>query len=365
MGTMNPLLPGPMVRLLDESGDLHEHQDHPLDVDAADLLRLFRLMAVARGVNDLAITLQRQGQMGLHLSCRGQEAAQVGSAAALGDEDWVFPQGRELAAAITRGVDPADLCHVWRGTWLCHHDPHEKRFAPYTMPIATQLLHAVGVAMGAALDGTDIAVLAYVGDGGTSEGDAHEAMNFAAVYTAPCVFFIQNNAWSISVPLAKQTRAPTLAHRGVGYGIPAIRCDGNDVLACYAVTATALRRARAGLGPTLIEAMTYRMDGHSTSDDPTRYQPAAEITTWGRRDPLERLQRFLERQGLWSVAVSDDIEDAVHDARESLRTSIFDAPRPEPDELFEHVYAAPTPALVAQRAALAAELAERRAAAQT
>lgn len=357
---MNPLLPAPLVRLLDDAGGLHEHPDHPLEVDRDTLLLLFRHMAVARGVNDLAITLQRQGQLGLHLSCRGQEAAQVGSAAALGHRDWVFPQGRELAAAITRGVDAADLCHVWRGTWLCHHDPHEKRFAPYTMPIATQLLHAVGVAMGAGMADDDVAVLAYVGDGGTSEGDAHEAMNFAAVYSAPCIFFIQNNGWSISVPLAKQTRAATLAHRGIGYGIPAIRCDGNDVLACYAVTATAVRRARAGGGPTLIEAMTYRMDGHSTSDDATRYQPADEIAAWAQRDPIDRMRRFLEREGLWSRAAADDIDAEVHDARERLRTAIFDAPHPEADELFEHVYSAPTPALQAQRAALATELAARR-----
>ena len=359
---MNPLLPGPLVRLVDESGKLREHPDHPLDLAAQDLRRLFRDMTVARGVNDLAITLQRQGQLGLHLSCRGQEAAQVGSASALAARDWAFPQGRELAAAITRGVDPADLCHVWRGTWLCHHDPHERRFAPYTMPIATQLLHAVGVAMGARTAGDDIAVLAYAGDGGTSEGDAHEAMNFAAVYSAPCVFFIQNNGWSISVPLAKQTRAPTLAHRGIGYGIPAIRCDGNDVLACYAVTATALRRARSGGGPTLIEAMTYRMDGHSTSDDPTRYQPADEVAAWSRRDPLERMRRFLQRQGLWSSSLADEVDAQTHAARERLRTAIFDAPRPDPQELFAHVYSTPTPALQAQRDALTQEIRRRSAA---
>lgn len=354
---MNPLLPGPLVRLLDESGELHEHPDHPLDLDADELRRLYRHMVIARGVNALAVTLQRQGQLGLHLSCRGQEGAQVGSAAALAARDWAFPQGRELAAAITRGVDPADLCHVWRGTWLAHHDPHERRFGLYTMPIATQLLHAVGVGMAAALAGDDLAVLAYAGDGATSEGDAHEAMNFAAVYAAPCVFFIQNNGWSISVPLHRQTRAPTLAHRGIGYGIPALRCDGNDVLACYAVTATALRRARAGGGPTLIEAMTYRMDAHSTSDDATRYQPPDEIAAWTPRDPLERMRRFLEREGLLSAADADELDGEVDAARQRLRTAIVDAPAPPATALFDHVYSTPTPALAEQRAALLAEIA--------
>ena len=219
------LLPGPVVTVL--GNDAAEAA-----VGDDELLGLYRHMAVARGVNDLAITLQRQGQLGLHLSLRGQEAAQVGSASALQPQDWVFPQGRDLAAAITRGLDPADLLHVWRGTWLCHHDPVATRFAPYVMPIATQLLHATGLAMAARIAGDPVVVLAYCGDGGTSEGDAHEAMNVAAVFDAPVVFFVQNNGWSISVPLARQTRAPTLAHRGVGYGMPGVVVDGNDVLAC-------------------------------------------------------------------------------------------------------------------------------------
>ena len=353
MTDISRLLPGPVVRVTDEDGRRCSDHDLAAGWSSDELVDLYRWMALARGLDEQAVNLQRQGELALHLSGRGQEAAQVGAAAALQPQDWVFPQGRELAAAITRGIDPADVLQAWRGTWFCMHDPARTRFAPYTMPIATQLLHAVGVAMGAALAGDPVAVLACVGDGGTSEGDAHEAMNFAAVYGAPCVFFVQNNGWAISVPVRAQTRAPSLAHRGVGYGMPGVLVDGNDVLACHAVVAEALERARSGGGPTIVEALTYRIAGHSTSDDPTRYQPADEIEAWRRRDPLERMRRFLQREGLWTDDLGQTIDAEVAAARTRLRDAITATAPLDPLELFAHVYADPPASLLAQRDAFA------------
>lgn len=347
------------VRLLDQDGRRTEDPRFPLDMGAEGVRRLHRLMARTRGLNAQAIALQRQGELGLHLSCRGQEAAQVGSASALGPDDWVFPQGRELGVAVARGLDPAEILQVWRGTWFTGHDVRATRFAPYTMPIATQLPHAVGVAMAARTAGAADVAVAYVGDGGTSEGDFHEALTFAGVFEAPCVVVVQNNGWSISVPLHRQTRAPTLAHKAVGYGVPAVRVDGQDVLACHAVTRWAVERARRGGGPVLVEAVTYRLDGHSTSDDPSRYQPADEIARWEALDPLERTRRHLERTGAWDDAFGEEVETEVREARDALRASIVGSRPPAPDEMFAHVYVDPPPALAEQRAFLAGELARR------
>jgi hypothetical protein len=205
-------------------------------------------MVVTRKVDREAINLQRQGQLGVYASCMGQEAAQVGSAYALGDDDWIFPSYRELGAALVREVDAAGLLHLYRGTWLSDHDPYEHNFALMSIPIGTQALHATGFAMGARFDGNPIVTMTYFGDGGTSEGDPHEAMTFAGVMKAPVIFFVQNNQYAISVPLEKQTAAPTLAHKAIGYGLPGYRCDGNDVLATYAVTRRAVERARERRG---------------------------------------------------------------------------------------------------------------------
>ncbi|MDP8978452.1 MAG: pyruvate dehydrogenase (acetyl-transferring) E1 component subunit alpha [Actinomycetota bacterium] len=350
------LPPDAPVRLLDDEGGLHENDAFPLDLKDADLVALYRFMVLARRVDRQAINLQRQGQLGVYASLLGQEAAQVGPAYALGDPDWAFPSYREMGAALVRGVDPAAVLHMFRGTWLAGHDPYEANFGLLSIPIGTQALHAAGLAMGAKLDGKDLVVMSFFGDGATSEGDTHEALNFAAVFDAPCVFWVQNNQYAISVPLSLQTRAPTIAHKAVGYGMPGFRCDGNDVLATYAVARRAVDRARNGGGPSLVEAVTYRMEAHTTADDPTRYRAEAELGQWRARDPVARYETFLRREGLLDDALSDEVEQEARELVARVRGEIYDAPHGDPLELFEHVYVEPGPDYDEQRRRLRREL---------
>lgn len=353
------LPPHPLLCLLDEDGTLVHGADYTLDLTDDDLRNLYRYLVLSRRVDKQGINLQRQGQLGLYASLLGQEAAQVGSAYALAERDWVFPSYRELGAALVRGLDPVRILHVFRGTWLSDHDPYEHNFAMLSIPIGTHALHAAGFAMAARFDGEDLVVLCYFGEGATSEGDTHEALNFAAVYGAPCVFFVQNNQYAISVPVSRQTKAPTLAHKAVGYGMPGFRCDGNDVLASYAVTKQAVDRARRGEGPSLIEAVTYRREAHTTADDPTRYRPPEEIEESTRRDPITRLEAFLEKQGLLDAGFRDQVDGAAQAAADRVRTEIYDAPHAAPLELFDHVYVEPPPHLAEQQERLRRELDDR------
>ena len=351
------LLPaGPPLQLLDDEGRLHEVDGYPLDLKDEDFRNLYRFMVLARRVDKQAINLQRQGQLGVYASLLGQEAAQVGSAYALEERDWVFPSYREMGTALVRGVDPGKILHLFRGTWLSDHDPHEHHFGLYAIPIGTQALHAAGFAMGARFEGSDIVVMNYFGDGATSEGDPHEALNFAGVFDAPCVFFVQNNQYAISVPLSKQTRAPSIAHKAVGYGLPGYRVDGNDVLASYAVSRKAVDRARAGEGPALIEAVTYRMEAHTTADDPTRYRTPEELEEWQRRDPIARFETFLNREGLLDDDFRSQIDEEAAAYAARMREEIYDAPHGDPLELFEHVYVDPPASYEEQRALLRREL---------
>jgi 2-oxoisovalerate dehydrogenase E1 component alpha subunit len=353
------LPPHPPVQLLDDHGDLHEVEGYPLDLKDEDFRNLYRFMVLARRVDKQAINLQRQGQLGVYASLLGQEAAQVGSAYALDQQDWVFPSYREMGAALVRGVDPGKVLHLFRGTWLSDHNPCDHNFALLAIPIGTQTLHAAGFAMGARFDGKDLVVVSYFGDGATSEGDPHEAMNFAAVYDAPCIFFCQNNQYAISVPLALQTRAPTIAHKAIGYGMPGYRCDGNDVLATYAVTRHAAERARRGEGPSLIEAVTYRMEAHTTADDPTRYRTPEELAEWKARDPIARFETFLQREGLLDDALRQEVDEEAQAYAARIREEIYDAPHGDPLELFEHVYVEPPARYEEQREALRGELESR------
>lgn len=353
------LPPDEPVHLLDPDGTFHEHPDYPLDLDDDQLQEMYRHMMVSRKVDREAINLQRQGQLGVYASLLGQEAAQVGGAYALDDGDWVFPSYREMGVAVTRGVDIGKLLHLFRGTWLSDHDPYEQHFALYAIPIGTQALHATGFAMGARFDDNPIVTTAYFGDGATSEGDPHEAMNFAGVFKAPVIFFVQNNQWAISVPLSAQTAAPTLAHKAVGYGFPGVVCDGNDVLATYAVSRQAVARARAGHGPTLIEALTYRMEAHTTSDDPTRYRTKEEEEAAAATDPIVRYRNFLRERGLWSDEFADEVDAEAAAEATRMREEIYEAPHGDPLEVFEHVYVDPTGHFEVQREQLAAELAAR------
>ncbi len=346
------------VRLLAPDGTLVEHPDHPLDLATADIVAMYRAMKVTRAVDQEFMNLQRQGQAALYAPCRGQEAAQVGSAWATDERDFIFPQYRELGVAVVRGVDLVAMGHTWRGSWHSELNPVEQQFGALSVPLATQMLHAVGYAMGVRFDGDDAVVVTYFGDGASSEGDAHEALNFGAVFEVPIVFFLQNNQWAISTPLHDQTRAPSLAHKGIGYGIPSVRCDGNDVLASYVVMREAVARARAGGGPTLIEAVTFRHGPHTTSDDPTRYRSDEEVEHWERLDPLSRLETMLTTAGELDDDTVASIDADALAATTAIRDALFDAADTSPLEVFEHVYTDPPATLVRQRQELANELAD-------
>src|ERR1700728_3490262 len=330
-----------------------------VSIPDSELVALYELMATTRALDEEFINLQRQGQLALFPSCRGQEAAQIGCAAALRDTDWLFPQYRELGCFLYRGIDPGGIGAMWRGTAHGGHGLVERAVAPISIPIGTHALHAVGAAMASRWLGDEGVAVALIGDGATSEGDVHEAMNLAAVEKAPCLFYVQNNHWAISTPLADQMRAPSIAHKGVGYGMPGVRVDGNDVLACLLVVEEAAARARAGEGPTLVEAVTYRIGAHTTSDDPTRYRDDAEVAHWSARDPIARCRAHLEHTGRWDDAIEEQARQRAAALRTRLRESVFDAPDPSPLEVFDHVFEHPTDELAKQRATLAAELASR------
>ncbi|MGA6156651.1 pyruvate dehydrogenase (acetyl-transferring) E1 component subunit alpha [Stenotrophomonas sp. NPDC087984] len=326
------------------------------DISPDLLTRLHRELVRGRRYNTQATALTRQGRLAVYPSSTGQEACQVAAGLVLEDRDWLFPSYRDTLAAVVRGLDPVDALTLLRGDWHSGYDPHAHRVAPLCTPLATQLPHAVGLAHAARLKGDDVVALALVGDGGTSEGDFHEALNFAAVWHAPVVFLVQNNGFAISVPLAKQTAAPSLAHKAVGYGMPGRLVDGNDVAAVHEVLAEAVRRARGGGGPTLVEAVTYRIEAHTNADDATRYRPDSEVEAWQAHDPIALLEdamrdrRLLDDEGV--RAVRESAERLAAD----LRTRMHQDAVLDPMELFEHVYADRTSQLREQAAQLRAEL---------
>lgn len=346
------------VRLVDADGSPTDETRYRRDLPDETLGWLYESMVVTRELDTEFVNLQRQGELALYASCRGQEAAQVGATACLRKTDWLFPQYREIGAFLLRGITPAQMGTVWRGKWHGGQDFTAKCVAPISIPIGTHGLHAVGAAMAAQRLDEDSVTVAFLGDGATSEGDAHEALNLAAVFAAPCVFFVQNNQWAISVPVHKQQAGPSIAHRAIGYGMPGIRVDGNDVLACYAVMVEAAERARAGGGPTLIEAITYRMGPHTTSDDPTRYRAADEVEEWLRRDPIARYRTYLHTLGVLDERLEQRVAARARRLCSELRDTIVGAPDADPTELFDSVYAEITPDLARQRDELSAELAK-------
>jgi pyruvate dehydrogenase E1 component alpha subunit len=268
----------------------------------------------------------------------GQEAAQIGSGRALRDDDYVFPTYREHGVAWCRGVDPTKLLGMFRGVNNGGWDPTTNNFHLYTIVIGSQALHATGYAMGINLDGSDSAVVAYFGDGASSQGDVAEAFTFSAVYNAPVVFFCQNNQWAISEPAERQSRVP-IYQRAAGFGFPGVRVDGNDVLACLAVTRAAVERARSGEGPMLVEAFTYRMGAHTTSDDPTRYRRDEERAEWEAKDPIARLRTYLEKDGLADEAFFASIDEESEAMGKHVREAIRTMPDPDTMAIFENVYA--------------------------
>jgi 2-oxoisovalerate dehydrogenase E1 component alpha subunit len=319
------------------------------DVDAEQLRGLYADMAVVRRLDAEAMALQRQGELGLWAPLLGQEAAQVGSARALRSDDFVFPSYREHGVAYCRGVDPVAMLRMWRGTAHSGWEPSEHGIATPAIVVGAQTLHATGYALGLTLEGAGSAVLSYFGDGASSEGDVAEAFGFAASYVVPVVFFCQNNQWAISEPVRLQSHA-SIAERGEGYGIPGIQVDGNDVLAVLAATRLALARAYGGQGPTLIEAVTYRMGPHTTSDDPTRYRSHAEEEQWRVKDPLARLHALLLVEGLLDDRFDEEVTVRADAAAAALRQGCLSMPDPGSDALFSEVYADPHPLLEEERA---------------
>jgi 2-oxoisovalerate dehydrogenase E1 component subunit alpha len=349
------LLPSGPVTLIGADGREIRHPGHPMPESAA-LLRAFAALVAARRLNDQANALVRQGRLAVYPSSHGQEACQVAAAHVLAAGDWLFPTYRDTAAIVARGVDPAEAFTLLKGDWHAGYDPLEHRVAPQATPLATQLPHAVGVAHAATLRGEDTVVLALCGDGATSEGDFHEALNFAAVFRAPVVFFVQNNEYAISVPLARQSAAPSLAHKGAGYGVPGVRVDGNDVAALLAVLGGAVQRARAGAGPQLIEAHTYRMQAHTNADDESRYRSADEVAGWVARDPITRLATYLRAAGVLDDERSRECADDAERLAERIRAALNIDVAPDYRDLFAHVFSAPTPQLREQAALVADEL---------
>jgi 2-oxoisovalerate dehydrogenase E1 component alpha subunit len=358
-----------LVQLLTPEGEPVQHPEYSIEESADDIRALYRDLALVRRIDTEAVSLQRQGELGIWASLLGQEAAQVGSGRALGPRDMAFPTYREHGVAWCRGLDPMRLFGLFRGVSNGGWDPAEHNFHLYTIVIGSQALHATGYAMGIQRDGAvgndpagtegggtaGEAVIAYFGDGATSQGDVNEAFIWASVFNAPVVFFCQNNQWAISEPLERQSRIP-LYHRARGFGFPGVRVDGNDVLACKAVTRRALQAAYAGQGPTLIEAYTYRMGAHTTTDDPTRYRLESELEAWKLKDPIERVKAYLVRVHGAEAGFFQQIDAEADELGERIRREVRSMPDPGPLEIFGNVYAEPNSLLAAERDQYAAYL---------
>ncbi len=345
------------VQLLTPEGERVEHPDYDVDFTDDELRGLYRDLVIVRKLDAEATALQRQGELGIWASLLGQEAAQVGSGRALRKQDMAFPTYREHGVLYCRGIDPIMPLGLFRGVDQGGWDPNAHKFNMYTIVIGAQTLHATGYAMGVAKDGKvgnddGEAVIAYFGDGATSQGDVNEAFVWASVFNSPIVFFCQNNQYAISEPLERQTRVP-LYQRAAGFGFPGVRVDGNDVLACFAVTRKALDDARHGQGPTLIEAYTYRMGAHTTSDDPTRYRIASEVESWQAKDPIKRFRAYLERLDAADDAFFGSVEDAAAREAVALRERVLSMPDPDPLGMFDHVYPTGSPEVEEQREAFA------------
>lgn len=348
----------PVRQVLSADGRLLEPL--PAFLAPQQLKDVYRHMVYLRVFDQRCLNLQRQGRMGTFAPFSGQEASQVGSAYLLRpDRDWIFPTYRDHGAMHVMGVPFVNILRYFMGDEKGSRAPDGVNAFPISIPIATQLVHAVGAAWAGKLRGEDTVAVGYAGDGGTSPGDFHEALNFAAVFKVGAIIFIQNNRYAISTPNSRQFNTPTIAQRALAYGITGVRVDGQDVLAVLSVMHEAIERAKSGGGPTLVESVTFRYGPHTTSDDPKRYRTKEELEEWQARDPIERLRRYLSAQGGWSE--SDD-EALWESAREQVAAAVAEAeamPRPSVDEMFDHLYAEPTPNLVQQKAYLKAYLAKK------
>jgi pyruvate dehydrogenase E1 component alpha subunit len=332
-----------LVQLITPAGERVSHPEYDpwvQDISEEQLCSLYEDLVVTRRIDTEATALQRQGELGLWPPMLGQEAAQVGSVRALRDDDFVFTSYRENGVAYCRGVKLTDILRVWRGNASGGWDPYTVNMSTPQIIIGSQTLHATGYAMGIQNDGADSVAITYFGDGATSEGDVNEAMVFAASFQVPLVFFCQNNHWAISEPVRLQSHVQ-IADRPVGFGIPSMRVDGNDVLAVMAATRVALDRARRGGGPTFIEAVTYRMGPHTTADDPTRYRDPNELEDWAQKDPIRRVKALLERKGLLTPELETAVQQKADAVAREMRTGCTTMPDPEPLDVFKHVYSTP------------------------
>jgi 2-oxoisovalerate dehydrogenase E1 component alpha subunit len=345
----------PIAALLDANGVLTAEAERAAAISNDVLRDLYRLMVVCRRLDQEGLNLQRQGELGLWGQIAGHEAIQVGAAQAMAETDWIFPYYRDFAMAICRGIDPGVAMTWFRGLTHGAWNPHEHRFGPLIISVGTQVPHAVGFAMGCALDHEQTAVLVGFGEGATSTGDWHEAMNFAGVFQAPVVFLCENNQWAISVPFRHQV-AGRIADRAAGYGFPGVRVDGTDALTVYAVVRAAAERARRGGGPYLVEALTYRLAAHTTSDDPTRYRSDADAEPWRAKDLIARCAERLRTRGAFDDAFERATQADAEERAAAMRRSLLSAPPLHPGAVFDLVYANPPETLRAEQAAFIADL---------
>jgi pyruvate dehydrogenase E1 component alpha subunit len=347
---IEPQFPTERLSILDSDGLLDADLEPKIAPD--DLKRLYHGMVLGRRLDERMLKLQRQGRIGTFAPIKGQEASQIGTVFSLESRDWMVPSFREMAAMLWRGWPIERILAFYAGRLEGGRPDPEQRDLPVTIPVATQLPHAVGIAYGIQYRGEDSVVMVYFGDGATSEGDFHEAANFAGVWHGPVVFVCQNNQWAISVPLKKQTNSRTIAQKATAYGFPGIQVDGNDVLAVYAASREAVDRARAGNGPTLIECVTYRLGMHTTADDPTKYRSEEEVKAWEQKDPLTRFRVYLEKKKLFDPSVDEQVDEEIARGVERFEAM----PPADPLEMFDHAYAELPPHVAAERAEMAVRL---------
>ncbi len=323
--------------ILDEAGNADESLLPPLPDE--EIRKLYETMVLARTFDQRALNLQREGRIGTYASILGQEASQIGSALALEKTDWIFPSFRENGVYIAVGQPPYKILQYWGGDERGLRTDNDLNIFPVCIPVATHLAHAVGAAMAAKYRGDKIVVAVYFGDGGSSEGDFHESLNFAGVFRLPVIFICQNNQWAISVPREKQTFAKTIAQKAIAYGFEGIQVDGNDIFAVYKATREASEKARRGEGPTLIECFTYRMSDHTTADDASRYRTKEEVEKWKARDPLLRLRLFMEKKGLWTEQYQRKIESALKQTVDEAEKKYESVEPPDFRDMFNYTYA--------------------------
>lgn len=333
--------------ILDKDGKIVNKEDLPA-LTGEELIHLYKTMLYSRTIDNRALSYQRQGRMLTYAPNIGQEAAQVGSAYAMSKDDWLVPSFRELGALLIRGVPLEKIYLYWYGNEWGSHLDKELKVLPVSVPIASQYQHATGIAMANNIKGENSVAVAYVGDGGTSHGDFHEALNFAAVFKAPVVFIIQNNQYAISLSRDKQTASKTLAQKALAYSMPGILVDGNDIFAMYSATKEAIDRARDGGGPTLIEAYTYRLGAHTTSDDPTIYRDDSEVEEWKVKDPIKRFKKYLLSKDIITEEWEDNIKSELDKKVVSIFEEIENSSDTVVEDIFKYQYKEMTPQLVEQ-----------------